>query len=302
MKTTSHCFNGFFPTVIIFFLSFTINAQVGIGTTSPTTQLDVNGGLSLREGTALALSDGANNNISLGTTPFSSYRITGPSASFSISGLVPLTNADGQIVTLENTTGNPMTLVHNSSSTAANRLYCPAQKDLILGGQYSTATLQYNATQSRWIVLSYSERTPSVDSVSLASDITITSSFPSYTAITGMSLTFTAQDTSAFVLLTASGFGFVTSLSGVYLRVYNTTSTSVVGGTMTKIQSIEPFFGSSITTWSCSFSKMMTGLTIGNTYTIRVEGAIIGVLGTHTAVIQPVTTPSAEHMTLSVLH
>jgi len=141
-----------------------------------------------------------------------------------------------------------------------------------------------------------------VDSVSLASNILITSTYPTYAPLTGMSLTFTARNTSEFVLMTASGFSFTGSLSGVYLRVYDQTNAAVVGGTMTTMQSFDPFFGSIITTWSCSFSKLMTGLTIGTTYTIRVEGAINGVLGTPTAIIQPVASPNAEHVTLSILH
>ena len=128
--------------------------EVGVGTTDPKTILEAAGALSLNEGTALSLSNGTNNNIALGTAPFSLYRVTGPTAAFSITGIVPVTGANGQIVTIENTTAYNMTIEHQITSTAANQILCPGAKNLALIGQYATVTLQYNATQSRWIVKS----------------------------------------------------------------------------------------------------------------------------------------------------
>ncbi len=141
----------------LFFIYNIAFSQVGIGNTSPTTALDVTGALSLREGTALALTSAAtNNDISLGTTPYSSYRIASTSitAAFTIAGLVPVITADGQTVTLENTTTYNLTIKHEgTTSTAANRIYCPGGVDILVIGQYATVTLTYNKTQQRWVVV-----------------------------------------------------------------------------------------------------------------------------------------------------
>src|SRR4051812_42911793 len=104
------------PLVLALVLFLDVSSQnVGIGTNDPKSKLDINGGISLREGPALALqnggaSGGTNDNVVLpdmaigGKAGF--YRITGPTAAFSLFGLVPTTGADGQMVTLVNTTSN----------------------------------------------------------------------------------------------------------------------------------------------------------------------------------------------------
>jgi len=139
----------------LFFLLLVSNSfsQVGINTTDPKTTLDINGSIALREGPALTLGNGANNDISLGTSPYSFYRITGPTATFSITGIVPATGADGQIVILQNTTSQSMTIAHQTGSTATNQIFVPAAKNLTLRGSNTTITLQYNASLSKWILL-----------------------------------------------------------------------------------------------------------------------------------------------------
>lgn len=129
------------------------NGNVGIGANNPRTSLDVNGGLSLREGTALALVDGANNDIALDAVPHSFYRITGPTTDFTITGIIPAPTADGQLVTLQNTTSQIMTIGNNgTTSSAINRINVPGNKDLLVRGQNAVVTLQYNTTLNRWIV------------------------------------------------------------------------------------------------------------------------------------------------------
>ncbi len=107
------------------------------------------------------------------------------------------------------------------------------------------------------------------------------------------------------VNLTASGFGTTNSASLAYLRVYNVTSASVVGGTVENVQShLERGnpggFSIWLTTWSSTFSKTLTGLVIGNTYTIKVQGYADPVSTGAGAVIRPVTEPDSNHLTLSV--
>jgi len=299
--------------LLLLLCSFSITlAQVGIGNLDPKTQLDVNGALSLRAGSDLILGNGTNNNIDLGTTPYSYYRITGPSTAYNIRGIIPSTGADGQLMTLQNSSGQQMTIRHDSGGVVENRIFCPNSRDLILSSGIATVTLSYSAADSRWIVLSYSEPTSNIDSTSLAADVTITSTFPTYSDVTGVAVTFTAKSSSVMVMLTASGFGFTGSQSIVYLRVNNTTTGTSLGGTMNKIQNLDTFFvpgppgpdgyfQNTTTTWSASFSKLVTGLTVGTTYTFQAQGAVLGIVGTPTAVIQAATTPDAEHLTLSVM-
>ena len=135
--------------------------NVGIGTNDPKVKLDINGSLALREGPALTLvnggaSGGANDNIVLPdiTTGVKAgfYRITGPTAAFSVFGIVPTTGADGQLVTLVNTTNNVMTIKNNASSTAANGFKTLTGSDMVSVAGNSSVTIQYNKTESRWYV------------------------------------------------------------------------------------------------------------------------------------------------------
>lgn len=185
---------------------------------------------------------------------------------------------------------------------------------------FNTATVNdvspgfYFWTGSQWSTLgSETLGEPPIDSVSLTSDIIINST--NYTDISEMTLTFTARKTSVLINLTASGLGYTGSISIIYLRVRNITDDTIVGGTMEKIQNYTSIavFGNGnansnnsnstyvTTTWSTSFSKLMTGLEIGNTYTLTIQGRASSVLGTNGAAIQPISNPDSSHLTLSVI-
>src|SRR5690554_6008566 len=142
----------FFCFLLLF--SFNALAQVGIGTTDPKTTLDVNGAISLRKGPDIFnLVPGNNDDLDLGTEPYSFYRIGGSGADFSITGIIPVADSDGQIVVLLNNTNWEMTISHeNNNSSEINRIYVPGEKDLILPGRYTTITFQYNAALNRWVL------------------------------------------------------------------------------------------------------------------------------------------------------
>ncbi len=150
-RFTSHRFKSFTSMMLLILLNFTLYAQVGIGTTDPKTALDVNGALSLREGSALSLANGTNDGISLGSPVYSIYRIITPTNDFNITGIVPVASANGQIVVLQNTTSEDMTIIHDGAATAANGIYISGEKDVILTGRYTTVSLQYSSSLSRWI-------------------------------------------------------------------------------------------------------------------------------------------------------
>ena len=135
-------------------------------------------------------------------------------------------------------------------------------------------------------------------SVSLAADYTVTAA--AWANVPGMSVSFTATTTSAFVLFTSSGFAYTNSMAYVQFRIRNTTLGTTIGGTNIAMQSYDDMTGT-VTPWSCTFSKKLTGLTVGTNYTLQVQAQRGGILGTLDAVINPVTVPDAHHMTLSVL-
>src|ERR1043165_6427587 len=141
--------------------------NVGIGNNDPKTKLDVNGALSLREGQAIStIVNGNNDNLVLpdisGSTGVkaSFYRIinnagTGaPTAGFSILGIVPITGADGQVVTLVNNPGQIMTIKNNASSTSANSFKTLTGADLVSVAGGSSVTIQYNKGDQKWYVTS----------------------------------------------------------------------------------------------------------------------------------------------------
>lgn len=142
---------------------------------------------------------------------------------------------------------------------------------------------------------------PPIDSVTLTTDEIISGS--TFTAVPGMSLTFTARKTEVLVNLTLSGLGYTGSLTFGSFRLYNSTTASVIGGTNTSAQSLwrDPPSVYSITTWSAAFSKKLTGLTIGTSYTIVLQGKTTNILGFDGVGISAFSIPDTSHATLSII-
>ncbi len=147
------------------------DGKVGIGTTSPAATLDLSGSLAQRE-ISLTLSNGDNNhNVNL-VTESVMYRVTGPTAAFTITGIAGGVNGRG--ITLYNPTGQSMTLANESSaSTAANRIQTQTGTNVSISGN-SYVNLYYSSTDSRWN-LTVSTAVP-VIRASKASDESVTSS------------------------------------------------------------------------------------------------------------------------------
>ena len=128
------------------------NGNVGItGTTANPTadsKLDVYGDLALREGTALALAAGNNNNVAIAGEQ-SHYRITGPAAAFTVTGFTNGNN--GQVLNVINATTQTMTLANaNAGSTATNQLQTGSSNVNIAAG--GAASFIYNSTLTRWVL------------------------------------------------------------------------------------------------------------------------------------------------------
>jgi len=97
---------------------------------------------------ALTLSNGANQNAAKPAS--SSLRVTGPTVAFNIGGLTGGT--DGMLCELVNTTAHQMTLNNeDASSTAGNRITTDTGGNL----NCKHAVLRYDATASRWRVISF---------------------------------------------------------------------------------------------------------------------------------------------------
>jgi hypothetical protein len=176
--------------------ALSVNAQnVGIGTNDPQSKLDVNGGLSLREGPVLTLanggaSGGVNDNIALPDVPGSTgvkasfYRIAGPTAAFSLFGIVPQANADGQLVTLVNTTTQVMTIKNNAANTAARGFKTLTGNDLVSVAGGASVVIQYNKTDSRWYITGSQNFTVTTGSIATG-DITTSNTAITLTNNTG---------------------------------------------------------------------------------------------------------------------
>lgn len=283
--------------------------EVGIGTTAPKTKLEVTGALALNEGNALALANGANNNVSLGVLPYSLYRITGPTAVFTISGVVPIAGSNGQIVTIENTTANDMTIVHESVSTAANQILVPGATDLILKGQYATVTLQYNSTQLRWIVKSYAAGTvatsQSIYSVKGTTDTSVAADII-WADFSQMTLTVTPKNSTIYINFGASGYmdvGTFPRAAGVYFRIVNTnTNTTVAGVNSIATDFDEDYFGTRtvISAWNAHVTMFPVSVTPGTPVTFKVQWTKDGQV-TNTVYNEAATSPDTDHRNLTIV-
>lgn len=103
------------------------------------------------------LANGINDDIVLGTNV--NVYVSGMSADFSIRGIDGSPNRDGKIFIIENDTGYNMTIAVEGGAlgngpTAANRITSNTGADRVTVGN-GTAILKYNATTSRWKLISF---------------------------------------------------------------------------------------------------------------------------------------------------
>lgn len=128
--------------------------NVGVNTTNPTGALDVNGDLVLRTGT-LTAANGNNAALNVNSSKFSSYRITGPAAAFTIAGITQ--GVDGRIISLLNTSGYVAT-VKNQDATAANgnRIITGTGADVNIPNK-GMLMLKYDIIESAWVLMNKNE-------------------------------------------------------------------------------------------------------------------------------------------------
>ncbi len=128
----------------------TATMKVAIGNNSPVANLDITGDIALRSAN-LVLTNGSNNDVNTITNENSFYRITGPASPFTISGFTG--GVDGRIITLFNATNVGCTILNSTTSVAANQIL--TSNGSIALSDSGTITFQYNATELKWIVVSF---------------------------------------------------------------------------------------------------------------------------------------------------
>lgn len=127
------------------------NNRLGVGTSSPTVQVDVVGDYATRH-RGITLSNGTNNNIAIGA--YSNIGVTGPTAAYSITGIA--NGTDGKQIQLVNLTPYPMTLMHqSSSSTSTNRIFNQGSANIVVADS-GMVSLSYNSAFGMWLVKSSS--------------------------------------------------------------------------------------------------------------------------------------------------
>lgn len=112
----------------------------------PNAVLDVNGSVAMREGSPLSIANGANNNVAIDSMSY--YRITAPTAVFTITGFA--NGQNGQILILYNATSYTMTLGNQTTSSTANQINTCTGSNLTISSG-GLVTLRYNSTLAKWI-------------------------------------------------------------------------------------------------------------------------------------------------------
>ncbi|HEY6171190.1 MAG TPA: hypothetical protein VIX80_02920, partial [Candidatus Kapabacteria bacterium] len=124
------------------------NGYLGINDADPETSLDVNGAYATKS-TTLTLSNGRNDNISIGNSSF--VRITGPTAPFSVSGIA--NGSNGKRVRIANLTGQDWTIMDSSSfSTLGNRIETNTNSDIIVSGPVPVLDMIYDSVSNQWLL------------------------------------------------------------------------------------------------------------------------------------------------------
>lgn len=216
------------PFVLFMLMAAAATAQnVGVGTNSPSSKLDISGDLSLRDGGLITVSSGT---ITLGTTKNSVYRISSSTA-YSVTTISG--GNDGMILTLINTGTGIMTVTNGTGNILTN-----IGANLVGGSAVTSVTLLYNASLTKWIVtaaegfVSSSTTTTNIytSDGTLAGNRTVTMGADNLTfsSSTG-NLVYSPSSTGNVVI----GSGDGGTPAGGTLRGPNSGATNVAGGTLT---------------------------------------------------------------------
>ena len=121
--------------------------NVGVGTNSPSSKLDVSGDIALRDGGTISVSTGT---IALPTAKNSVYRISSSSA-YAVTTITG--GNDGMMLTLINT-GTGIMTVTNTSVETTNTILTNTGANLVGSSAITSVTMLYNANLTQWVVIS----------------------------------------------------------------------------------------------------------------------------------------------------
>ncbi len=139
---------------ILFFVAYSTGQNVGVNTPTPQATLDVNGDVIFRTADVTA-ADGINIALDVNNPRFSYYRITGPTADFTIAGITA--GNDGRLLTLFNRSGFTMQINNEDANAAVTDMIVTGTNADITIINKGVVNLQYDATEQKWIVKSSSK-------------------------------------------------------------------------------------------------------------------------------------------------
>lgn len=136
-------------TLIFFWVYTGICQNVGIQIPNPESTLDINGNLSLRS-TDLVIGEGNHLALDVNSNPFSNYRISGPTAPFSISGF-SYPN-DGRVLYLLNNSNQSMTIFNEDANALPSEQIVTGTGNNIIIPHNGSLQLMYDGLLQKWMV------------------------------------------------------------------------------------------------------------------------------------------------------
>ena len=123
--------------------------KVGIGVNSPRAVLDVNGDVVFRS-SDLTVADGTSLSLDVNTSKYSNYRLTGPTADFTLAGIS--SGVHDRVITLLNSTGFSMLLNNNDVAAASIDRIITGSNGSITLDTMGMVTMRYDTVKQKWIV------------------------------------------------------------------------------------------------------------------------------------------------------
>lgn len=128
--------------------------NVGVNTNTPQATLDVNGDVIFKT-SDLTVADGINIALDINTSRYSYYRLSGPTADFTVAGITA--GNDGRLLTLFNRTGFAMQINNEDAGAAVTDMIVTGTNAAISLPNKGIINMQYDATEQKWIVKSSSK-------------------------------------------------------------------------------------------------------------------------------------------------